>query len=70
MRRSRPLKTLSFPVNLAGLDADEHRCRCAALLAEKRAKFPSVYADGAAAFGAKRGIEQRVAQEMRDEASA
>lgn len=66
----RPLKTLSFPVNLAGLDADEHASRVAALLEEKRARFPHVYADAAAATGAKKGIEQRVAEEMRNEEAA
>jgi hypothetical protein len=70
MPRRRPLKTLSFPVDLAGLDVDEHRSRVADLLEEKRAKFPSVFADGNAASGAKKGIEQRVAQEMRDEEAA
>lgn len=64
---TRPLKSLSFPVSLAGLDADEHRSRVAALLKEKRARFPHVFADRAAAAGARKGIEQRVAEEMRSE---
>lgn len=63
----RPLKTLSIPISLVGLDPAEHRRRVTALLLEKREKFPHVYADVSAASGARKGIEQRVAREMRGE---
>lgn len=66
----RPLKTMPRRLNLSGLDLDEFQSRVAEILTVKRARFPSVYADGAAARGAKEGIESRVAAEMREEDAA
>jgi hypothetical protein len=62
----RPLKTFPRRLDLSGLNRDEFSARVEETLTVKRARFPHAYANS----GAREGVEQRVAAEMRGELAA